>query len=73
MRGVALDALSADEGTLGAALRVLSSRGHLVAPARLAPPAGLEELARDAELWVARTRLAASAPVGIARGARPIR
>lgn len=73
VRGVALDTLSADEGTLGAALRVLSSRGHLVAPVRLVPPAGVEELARDDELWVARTRLASSAPVGIARGARPIR
>lgn len=69
-RGVALDA-GAGEERLSGALRALASRGRLVAPAALAVPAGVDELARDERLWVAQARVAPSAPVPIARGARP--
>lgn len=72
VRGVALDPADG-EARLREALRVLAGRGRLVAPARLPVPPDADELARDGTIWVARTRLAASAPVGIARGARPDR
>jgi uncharacterized protein YbaR (Trm112 family) len=52
-RGVALDAAHADAGHLDAAVRVLRPRGRLVAPASTPTPAGVTELARDVELWVA--------------------
>jgi uncharacterized protein YbaR (Trm112 family) len=69
VRGVALDA-GADTTRVTAALRVLSSRARLVAPSTLAVPDEVDELARDERLWVGRTRVASSAPVSIARGAR---
>jgi hypothetical protein len=49
---------------------VLASRGRLVAPTGLAVPGEVDELARDETLWVGQTRVAPSAPVSIARGAR---
>ena len=68
-RGVALDGGSGAEH-LGASLRALASRGRIVAPVGLPVPADVDELARDETLWVGRARVAPSAPVTIARGAR---
>jgi uncharacterized protein YbaR (Trm112 family) len=53
-RGVALDAAHADPAHLDAAVRVLRPRGRLVAPATTRTPAGVTELARDEQLWVAQ-------------------
>ena len=52
-RGVALDDAHADAAHLTAAVRVLRPRGRLVAPAAVAVPPGVTELARDDRLWVA--------------------
>ena len=52
-RGVALDDAYADPAHLDAAVRILRPRGRLVAPASAATPAGVTELARDDQLWVA--------------------
>lgn len=53
LRGVALDAATADAARLDAAVRALQPRGRLVAPSHLALPNGVTELARDARHWVA--------------------
>lgn len=71
-RGVALDAVHADAAHLEAAVRVLRPRGRLLAPASTPAPAGVTELARDAQLWVAER--AASPPRLVtlqSRGAAP--
>jgi uncharacterized protein YbaR (Trm112 family) len=52
-RGVALGVEHATPDYTDAALRVLMPRGRLVAPAAMALPAGVTELARDHMLWVA--------------------
>ena len=53
LRGVALDAGTADVPRLEAAVRALAPRGRLVAPAHVPFPAGVRELARDERHWVA--------------------
>jgi len=50
--GVALDANTADEATVRAALHVLRPGGRLVAPVAVPLPAGVKELARDETVWV---------------------
>jgi uncharacterized protein YbaR (Trm112 family) len=57
-RGVALDDAHANAGHLDAAVRVLRPRGRLVAPASTPTPAGVTELARDEQLWVAERHAA---------------
>jgi uncharacterized protein YbaR (Trm112 family) len=52
-RGVAIDDTHADPAHLEAAVRVLRTRGRLVAPAPVPTPIGVTELARDKTLWVA--------------------
>lgn len=52
-RGVALDDAHVDIDHLDDAVRVLRPRGRLVAPASTPTPAGVTELARDGQLWVA--------------------
>jgi len=67
LRGVALDARTADESRLAAAVRALRTRGRLVAPATARVPAGVTELARDARLWVAERGDVASSPIALQR------
>jgi uncharacterized protein YbaR (Trm112 family) len=68
LRGVALDAATADAPRLDAAVRVLRPRGRLVAPADAPMPAGVTELARDGRLWVAeRAGSVESEPVALRR------
>jgi hypothetical protein len=66
---VALDAAAADEGLLRGAVAALRPGGRLVAPAAVALPAGVRELARDERHWVAERAPDASvtAPVPLAR------
>jgi hypothetical protein len=52
-RGVALDDDHAGADFVAAAVRILRPRGRLLAPASTPMPAGVTELARDGELWVA--------------------
>jgi len=61
VRGAAHD--DATAGLLPGALAALAPRGRLVAPATVAVPADVAELARDARHWVAERDAAASAPV----------
>lgn len=61
VRGAALDVATVD--LLPAALAALAARGRLVAPATVAVPAAVAELARDTRQWVAERGAAASAPV----------
>ena len=53
LRGVALDARTADALRLEAAVRALTPKGRLVAPADAPLPSGVCELARDERHWVA--------------------
>ena len=53
LRGVALDAHTADDARLAAAVLALQPRGRLVAPAHASLPDGVRELARDEHHWVA--------------------
>ena len=74
LRGVALDARTADAARLTAAVRALGPGGRLVAPAAAALPDDVAELARDARHWVAeRVGAAASRPVVLSRSRRPTR
>ena len=57
-RGVALDDAHADAAHLDEAVRVLRPRGRLVAPVSTPTPAGVTELARDQQLWVAERNAA---------------
>jgi hypothetical protein len=52
LRAVALDAAHASPPLVDSAVRALRAEGRLVAPASLAVPAGIKELARDAQWWV---------------------
>ncbi|AHG90243.1 hypothetical protein J421_2706 [Gemmatirosa kalamazoonensis] len=71
LRGVALDAYTADEPRVAAAVRALAPRGRLVAPADVPVPAGLTELARDARHWVAeRDASSESRPIALSRPRR---
>lgn len=68
VRGVLLvDAWASDAARVDSAVAALAPGGRLVAPAVLALPAGVRELARDASEWVAER---AADVVGITRGAR---
>lgn len=57
LRGVALPSV-ARERDVADAVRVLADGGRLVAPVSVAVPPEMEELARDAELWVGEKRAA---------------
>ena len=61
VRGAALDDATVD--LLPATLATLAPRGRLVAPASVAVPTEVAELARDARQWVAERGAAASTPV----------
>ena len=65
LRGVALDAGTADAERLTGAVAALRPGGRLVAPADAPAPAGVRELARDARHWVAEreTGPASAGPV----------
>ncbi|HET7457777.1 MAG TPA: hypothetical protein VFJ74_08985, partial [Gemmatimonadaceae bacterium] len=72
-RAVALDAATATAARLDAAVRVLAGGGRIVAPAAVTVPAGVRELARDAEVWVAEREAAVareSGPVPLRRTRR---
>ncbi len=68
VNAIALDALPSDD-LMASLRRSLRAGGRLLAPAGMALPAGFTELARDAEVWVARLDDAAtvSAPVPLTR------
>lgn len=71
-RGVALDDAHADAAHVDDAVRVLRPRGHLVAPASTPTPAGVTELARDEQLWVAERNAAPARLVSLqSRGTAP--
>ena len=53
LRGVALDAGTAEPSRLEAAVRALAPRGRLVGPVDVPLPDGVRELARDERHWVA--------------------
>jgi len=61
IRAVALDSELAD--AIESAAAVLRSRGRLVAPAGVASPPDVTELARDSEDWVGERTVVSSAPV----------
>ena len=69
VRAIALGAPVASPALLASAVRVLRSRGRLVAPADAAVPDGVTLLARDERVWVGERTAVASAPVSI-RSAR---
>ena len=58
LRGVALDRTTADAPRLEAAVRALTPKGRLVAPADAPLPNGVRELARDERHWVAEREAA---------------
>ncbi len=68
VRGIALDAAHATPALLAGAERALAPGARLIAPASVSIPATLQELARDAEHWVAAAPAASnvSIPVPIA-------
>ncbi|HEX6534987.1 MAG TPA: hypothetical protein VF041_10335 [Gemmatimonadaceae bacterium] len=71
-RGIALDAAHADERGLASAAAALRPGGRLIAPATVPLPDGMEELARDESIWVAK-RVAGSGEVvrlSVVRGGR---
>ena len=53
VRGVALDAAHASADCLAAAVAALQPNGRLLAPVESSRPAGVEELARDENHWLA--------------------
>ena len=53
VRGVALDAAHASPDCLAAAAAALQTNGRLIAPVEASLPAGVEELARDDQCWLA--------------------
>lgn len=67
LRGAWLDAATATSSLLAATVRALRPGGRLVAPASVAVPAGVTELARDEREWVAESSAVASAPVTLRR------
>lgn len=69
VRGVALDASTASAERLASAVSALVPDGRLVAPASVALPDGVVELARDADEWVAKRTAgpAASRPIPLRR------
>jgi hypothetical protein len=70
LRGVALGRETATSALLSNAAERLRSRGRLVAPADVAAPEDVTELARDAEDWVAERAVIASPPVVLRLGRR---
>lgn len=64
--GIALD--SSDAGLIESGARALKTGARMVAPAGANVPAGMIELTRDQQVWIAvREGLSSSAPVQIAR------
>ncbi|MEA3245987.1 MAG: hypothetical protein U9Q74_07495 [Gemmatimonadota bacterium] len=71
VRGALLDeAWASDAARLASAVAALVAGGRLVAPAGVAVPAGVRELARDSAQWVGER---VADVVGITRGARGVR
>lgn len=66
-RGVALDARGLT--MLGDAANAVQARGRLVGPVTLDVPAGVTELARDAEVWVGERDAGTSGLISLGRGA----
>ena len=56
LRGLAIDESGWTERDIELAVRALSSGGRMVAPASLAVPGGVEEIARDEDVWVGEKR-----------------
>jgi uncharacterized protein YbaR (Trm112 family) len=67
--GIALDE-SAIPVLVAAALRIVRSKGRIVAPVSIALPEGVIELARDGKVWVGERRAPPSGVVGITRPRR---
>jgi uncharacterized protein YbaR (Trm112 family) len=68
LAGAAVDAAHAQPALLGSIRRALKVGARLVAPAATPLPAGLRELARDDEEWVAEVTTRASGLVELRRG-----
>ena len=66
LAGLAVD--DANLALLADAARVVRAGGRVLAPARASTPAGVTELARDEQAWVAVVEAAGSRPVGLTRG-----
>lgn len=67
LRAAWLDRETASPGILQGVVRALRRGGRLVAPADAPLPAGVRELARDAQEWVAEGEGGVSAPVALRR------
>ncbi|MEO7362638.1 MAG: hypothetical protein ABI120_20070 [Gemmatimonadaceae bacterium] len=65
--GIAVHAAHASPELLAQAANALRTGGRLVADVRTQLPAGVCELVRDEQVWVAERESMASAPVGITR------
>jgi hypothetical protein len=66
VQGIAVDAAHATEAFLDSCVRALVNGGRLVAPSSAPLPAGVREVARDAEQWVAE-KDAVSATISLRR------
>lgn len=67
LRGAIVDVATATPARLDGVARALAVGGRLVAPAQVALPAGIRELARDPHEWVGVREVAPSAPVALRR------
>ncbi len=72
LRGIALDAATAQPSLVDSAARALKGGGRLVGPVATPVPAGITERARDDRHWVGAANTAATPPIPLARQrARP--
>lgn len=67
LRAALMDRATATPSTLEGVSRALRRGGRLVAPADLALPAGVDELARDSEEWVAARQGTSTPPITLRR------
>jgi hypothetical protein len=72
LRGARLDAAHASVGWLESTRRAVARGARVIAPASVALPADLTELARDDREWVAEVRVGASGLVPLRRGGDPM-
>ncbi len=67
LRAVALD-FGASRSLIASAIRAVRPRGRIIAPASIAVPAGVTELARDNHIWVGEREAAPPELVSLGRG-----
>jgi hypothetical protein len=72
LRGARLDAVHANDPWLQSTRRAVARGARVIAPASVAVPADLTELARDDREWVAEVRVGASGLVPLRRGGDPM-